>query len=134
MGGTAADAAVVGTAADGAAGSSVVITMEDAYRRRVFIEPLALYLVAPAGVLTRLELRLASAQLDVVYNATEWGETPWSRLRLTVTKTSSTRPGHGFVVERHGRPLSPIEIDNSTYAFPPSPGGTETVVTLRWAA
>ena len=112
----------------------MVLTPEDAYHRRVFIEPLALYLVAQAGIIARVQMRLASKQLDVVYNATEWGETPWSRLRLTVKKTSSARPGRGFVVKRHGTPLPPVETDDSTFAFKPDLGGAETLVTVSWAA
>ena len=118
--------------ADGAAGvQSVVITPEDAYHRRIFIEPLALYLVAQAGIIARVQLQLSSKHIAVVFNTTEWGQTPWSQLRLVVKKTSSARPGNTFVVSKDGTPVPHVATDNTTYAFKPVPGG-ETTVALSW--
>ena len=109
------------------------LTLEDAYRRRAFIEPVAVYLEAEAGVFARIELRLAEKRLDVAFNATEWGATPWSRLRLRVTKTSAARPGSAAVTVRRGaQPVMPVPTDNSTFAFRPDAGGGETVVTVSW--
>lgn len=81
---------------------------EDAYHRRVFIQPLALYLVASAGTIAQVLVHppsmsippLSSSEatsgqravdtrrVSLVFNATEFGVVPWSRLRLTIQKTT----------------------------------------------
>jgi hypothetical protein len=81
--------------------SAVTIVPRDTMRRRVFIEPLALYLVAEAGVFESIQLDMAAMKLTVNFNATEGpgSSAPWSKLRLKLDKTSATRPGNNFQVE-----------------------------------
>lgn len=120
------------TATEDAATGASVITPEDAYHRRVFVQPLALYLVARAGTIARVEVQLPARQVSLVFNATEFGETPWSLLRLAVEETRSAAPADavGCVVTHGGRRVAPVATDNNTYAVPPVVGA-ETVVVLR---
>ena len=82
----------LGPAAEGGAEpGSVVITPEDAYHRRVFVEPLALYLVAGAGTIARVQLQLSLRRVSLVL---EWGETPWTQLHLSMTQPSAIWATH----------------------------------------
>lgn len=107
------------------------ITLEDGYHRRVFIEPFALYLVAVAGVIARVEIKPESARLvSLVFNATEFGERPWSRLRLSVHETSSARgsTGNGCKITQAGEHVLPVPTDNNTFAFLPAKSGETEIV------
>jgi len=114
--------------------TSTVIVPEDAYHRRMFIEPLALYIVAKAGTFQRMELQTegSSPHLSVVLNATEWGERPWSRLQITLTKTSDSRPGSDFIVTKGGMQILATKIDANTFAFEPASDGSNTEVVVSW--
>ena len=82
---------------------------EDAYHRRVFIQPLALYLVASAGTIAQVLVHPPSIstpsqsslpkatsgrrvgntrRVSLEFNTTEFGAVPWSQLRLTIQKTT----------------------------------------------
>jgi len=82
-----------------------------------------------------MELQLAgpSPHLSVVLNATEWGERPWSRLQITLTKTSSSRPGSDFIVTKGGTQIPATEMDANTFAFEPASDGGDTEVVVSWS-
>ena len=106
------------------------ITPEDAYHRRVFVEPLALYLVASAGVIARVEVEpWPSHKVSLVFNATEFGETPWSNLRLSIKQTSAAaQAGAACSITHDGKAVAPVATDNSTYAFSATDGKETTVL------
>ena len=128
---------------------------------RFFLEPLALYLVASAGTISRIEINLprvqsqrnlrsgllsslASFTLTPTLSLSQaarhriqrhwWGLTPWSNLRLTITKTKRA-PGHSFMV--HARPwLTDMSQGNDLVTLSsPSPLRRWSVMvspSLRW--
>ena len=117
------------------------ITPEDAYHRRVFLQPLGLYLVAGAGTIDRVELQLrdgrsSSKLVSVFFNATEFGEKPWTRLRLTVERPGmplreiGTTNHSGCVVTQGGKPVAPVLTDADTFSFAPAQSMQETEVAL----
>ena len=142
-GAAALDAVTDSTSDGGATGGSsaavTTITPEDGYRRRVFIEPLRLYLVATAGTIARVELREAGRwtaaaprprTVVLSFNATEWGVTPWTSLRLQVSQTTAAVRAAGACVVTHGgKAVAPVLTDNSSYALP-HVADTETQVVI----
>jgi hypothetical protein len=54
-----------------ATAASVTIVPRDTMRRRMFIEPLGLYMVAEAGVFESVELDMTAMKITVTFNATE---------------------------------------------------------------
>jgi hypothetical protein len=116
------------TATNGTVGGAVTLTPEDAYRRRVFVQPLGLYLVAVAGTIAQVEVEMPLRRVSLVFNATEWGETPWSQLRLRATVTA-VNSHSTCVVSSAGKHVAPIPTDNTTYAFTPA-RSTQTKVVV----
>jgi hypothetical protein len=125
-----------GAAAADVGASEFVISPADAYRRRVFIEPLAMYLSAQTGTIARVKVQMQSSspRLTVVFNATEWGARPWTNLRLNLQKTSNARfPSltSNFSVVVDGKRVLAAKTENHTYVFEPASSG-ETEAVVSW--
>ena len=105
------------------------ITPEDAYHKRVFIQPLGLYLVASAGTIGRVELHAASERTSPVslfFNTTEFGAKPWTRLRLTLEQSDAvarqSSGNKGCTVTQDGERVAPVPTDPNTFLFIPAAG------------
>ena len=116
--------------------SSVVISPQDAYRRRVFVAPLRLYLAASAGTID--SVTVDQRKVTVLFNATEFGERPWSKLRLLVETTSGSmsvamaNATTNCTASYQGKPLPPVAtVGGKTFALAPAAGaaGTELLLT-----
>ena len=55
----------------GAVVGGVVVTPTDSYRRRVFVEPLGLYIVAQAGTFATLAINIRGQTIGMTFDATE---------------------------------------------------------------
>ena len=130
-------------------GTSTIVP-EDAYHRRVFVQPLGLYLVASAGTIARVEVHSAQHPLpsgrqqlqlqpqqpqavSLFFNATEFGETPWTKLRLTVEKPSlrsNSTSSSGCVVTHGGEKVAPVATDVNTFAFLPAAAAAQQTEVL----
>lgn len=113
------------------------ITPEDAYHRRVFIQPLGLYLVANAGTIGRVELQAAREQTSTVslfFNATEFGERPWTRLSLTLERPGvmarQNSSSSGCTVTHNGERVAPVPTDAHTFSFLPAAQPTQETEVL----
>jgi hypothetical protein len=122
------------SAGTAAAAATTIIKPADAYHKRVFIEPLSVYLVAVAGTIAQLDFsKLQAREVSLTFNATEWGRTPWSQLRLRVHQTSAARGGSdggACQVTHAGARVVPTAIDNTSYVFPHT-DGAETEVVIK---
>ena len=103
----------------------------DAYRQRVYLEPLGLYLQADTGIFESVSLQLSDKRITVIFAPaadTPAGELTYDVLRLRIDKVSlpdANRPGANFTV------LQPpnIPIKRSAYEIPaPVHDGAFTVV------
>jgi hypothetical protein len=105
--GKAATVGAAGRASKGAAKAVYVLRPRDAYRQRVYLEPLGLFLQADAGVFRSVTLDLDNRRITVQFQEptqTPAGFQSYSALRLRVDKVSreeppaSARPGRDFAV------------------------------------
>jgi hypothetical protein len=80
--------------------AAVTIQPVDLYKRRVYIEPLGLYLVLDAGTFASLELDLAAKKITVHFNSMTMDNYTYVARRLRADKVSAdgVRPGSGFTV------------------------------------
>ena len=76
--------------------SEVTIEPTDLYHRRIYIEPLALYLTLEIGRFKTLSLDMESKKITIEFTAAADDEVPFTARRLRLQKMSSTRPGVGF--------------------------------------
>lgn len=113
-------------------GSSHVIVPRDAFRQRVYLEPLGIYLQADAGMLASVELNRKQRTIRVQFAAPPpLNERTYEVLRLRVDKVavpSAKRPGKRFrIVEP-----SQVPLRRSAYEIP-APTRAEAVwVTLKY--
>ena len=126
-----------GTAAAAAAASAVAgtFTLTDAYRQRVYFEPLGLWLQADAGRMASVAFNMHAKTLAVTFQAaksTPAGEQTYSVIRLRADKVArgTSRPGNNFTV------LSPTKgVAQARSAWeiePPSSAAVPLTVTLTW--
>ncbi len=86
----------------GAADAPLTVLPRDAYRQRVYLEPLGLYLRADTGVLAAVTLHRAAQRVTVSFappTATPAGTRTYDVLRLRADKVSqpeARRPGANF--------------------------------------
>ena len=75
-----------------------------------------------------MQLQLSLRRVSLVFNATEWSETPWTQLHLSMTQPSATRATHACTITQSGERVAPVATDNRTYAFPHAVGRETEVV------
>lgn len=115
----------------GATASKFTIRPRDAYRQRVFLEPLGVYLQADAGTFDVVALDLVARTIAVSFSSvstTPAGVQTYDALRLRVDKTvvpPSARPGSNFRVLR---PKGAVVRRDAFEVAPPTGGGAVTVV------
>merc|ERR1711920_734407 len=74
----------------------------DAYRQRVYLEPIGLYLQADSGIFASIALNLEKRRIEIVFaasSATPAGEQTYETVRLRADKCSvpsAKRPGSNF--------------------------------------
>lgn len=108
--------------------------LRDAYRARVYFEPLGLWIQADTGNIDSVQFDIAARQMVLVFAAatnTPAGIQSYSKLRLRVDKVArnSSRPGQNFTV------ISPTGAKYSRSAWEIEPcidPGKPTAVTLTW--
>ena len=106
----------------------------DAYRQRVYLEPLGLYVQADTGRLASVTLSLSRRQVNVTFAPaalTPAGEQSYAVLRLRVDKVAvppTSRPGTAF------RMLHPADVPRRRSAFEihPPPAGQSLTVALGY--
>jgi len=97
--------------------ASYTFAPRDAYRQRVYLEPLGLYLQADAGVIASVSLDLGGRSIRVVFaspSETPAGVQSYDVLRLRADKVSrpeAKRPGTNFVL------VEPAGVPHSRAAF-----------------
>lgn len=99
---------------------TVTLTPRDAYRRRVFLEPLALYMTTEAGQFASVEIALAKKAIAVTFDAAAG----FSSYRLCLDKTSTARPGSKFAVAAG-------KLERGCYTIPAIAGKAGTAV-VTW--
>ena len=72
------------------------ITPTDLYHRRVYLEPLALYLTLDAGTFASLSLDLVGKSANITF--APMGNVTFPARRLRVNKLSPARPGSAFQI------------------------------------
>lgn len=84
---------------DEADSSAVVVTPRDSYRRRLFVEPIALYVEVEAGTIASASIDIAKKTIVIKFDpvAQSEGGAPFTKYRVRLTKTSDARPGSKFV-------------------------------------
>jgi hypothetical protein len=90
--------------------SAVTIKPVDLYRRRVFLEPLALYLTLDAGTFESVVVDMAAKKLTIAFNTMAFDNSTFTARRLRVEKTSTSRPGIGFKVA--------FPVERNAYVIP----------------
>lgn len=126
-----------GTAAAAAAASAVAgtFTLTDAYRQRVYFEPLGLWLQADAGRMASVAFNMHAKTLAVTFQAaksTPAGEQTYSVIRLRADKVArgTSRPGNNFTVSS---PTKGVAQARSAWEIePPSSAAVPLTVTLTW--
>lgn len=106
----------------------------DAYRQRVYLEPLGLYLQADSGIFEAVELRLQERRIYVTFaaaSATPAGTQTYEVLRLRADKCSlpdAKRPGSNFTL------VNPAgaKYVRSAWEIPALGSGDEIVVTIGY--
>eukprot|EP01052_Picozoa_sp_SAG31_P044443 SAG31_NODE_7747_length_1605_cov_1.277556_2_plen_289_part_00 len=80
--------------------TAVTIKPVDLYKRRVYIEPLGLYLVLDAGTFASLAIDLTAKRITVQFNSQAMDNYTYTSRRLRADKVSAdgARPGTGFSV------------------------------------
>lgn len=90
----------------------VSIAPRDSYMQRVFLEPLALYIVLDTGAFAAVRLDMGSRRISIEFLPAEPSESfRVRRVRLQKTAPAATRPGTGFT------PLGMSESDMVRGAF-----------------
>lgn len=115
----------------GRSGTTYTLLPRDAYRQRVFLEPLGLYLQADAGVFSAVELDLAAQRITVTFAPPS--ETPaktrtYDALRLRVDKVSlpeAKRPGDNFRVVQ---PATGVVRARAAWELPGGDGEVTAVI------
>ena len=101
----------------------------DAYRQRVYLEPLGLFLQADSGTIRTVGLNQARRQILVTFEAAD--ATPakfqsYDVLRLRVDKVSlpaAARPGSNFTISGAGGALA-----RGAFEIPAHPGATQVTI------
>jgi hypothetical protein len=70
-------------------GVAVTVWPKDSFHRRIYIQPLGLYLVAEAGALQRVDINFAARTVNVSFEALH--EVPTSAVRLRVEQPARSR-------------------------------------------
>lgn len=89
--------AASGPGADLTAGA-ITIKPVDLYRRRVYLEPLALFLTLDAGTFDTVTLDMAAKTIGVTFNSMAFDNCTYTDRRLRVEKMSAARPGTAFKI------------------------------------
>jgi hypothetical protein len=76
----------------------VTIKPVDLYRRRVYLEPLALFLTLDVGTFESVTLDMAAKRVSVTFNPMAFDNCTYNGRRLRVQKKSTARPGKDFKV------------------------------------
>ena len=107
-----------------AAAAFQLITLEDAYRIAVFLEPIGLYITSQCGQIISVGApppKPLVAEGSTVSIALTFDKAPHCpMLRLKLTKTAMAKPGKSFVV-------SGAKLVRGAYEMEPVKGGTTTV-------
>ena len=104
--------------------SSYEIRPRDAYRQRVYLEPLGVYLQADAGVFASVALDMEARTIRVAFEdpaATPAGTQSYDVLRLRCDKTSrpdAKRPGGNFQVRGSSDRTSKISKSRGAFEIP----------------
>ena len=116
----------------------------DAYRSRVYVEPLGLHLVAQAGFFAQVALDLGAATCVVTFQpvaswppSTELEAGPaysFIRMQLKKTTSDSIRPGSSFqVVDSGSGQVAPL-VRNAYQISPPTGTTGAAQVIISWSA
>jgi hypothetical protein len=84
--------------APGGPAGSAKISPVDLYKRRVYFEPLGLYVTLDMGTFESLTLNMAEKKIAVTFNPMSLDNITYSARRLRVDKLSESRPGTGHKV------------------------------------
>ena len=112
--------------------TAFTIVPRDAYRQRVYLEPVGLYLQADSGIIASLTFDLGRRRASVIFappKQTPAGERTYSLLRLRVDQVSrpGLRPGSNFTV------IDPPGLERVRAAFVIPGSDTASVqVTVAW--
>ena len=98
--------------------STATIVPVDLYRRRVYIEPLGLYLVLDSGTFASLTLDLGAKTIQVKFRTMAVDGYTYVARRLRLEKVALARPGTGFAVA--GR-----QVSRGAFVIPESELGVE---------
>lgn len=93
--------------------TEITIKPVDLYRRRVYVEPLGLYLTLDVGTFESLTLDMAAKKVSITFNSMAFDNCTYSNRRLRVEKLSTKRPGINFKVGR-------FEVVRNAYVVPAS--------------
>ena len=88
-----------GAGADDLEAGAVTIKPVDLYRRRVYLEPLALYLTLDVGTFESVTLDMPGKRISVTFNDMVFDNCTYTNRRLRVEKMSTKRPGEKFKVD-----------------------------------
>ena len=110
------------TAADGGdAGAGVVVTPRDSYRRRLYVEPVALYVEVESGTIATATINIAKKTVVLHFDpvpaapaAAAAAAAPFTKYRVRLTKSSNARPGSTFTVAKGTFTRGLYEVDTST--------------------
>lgn len=92
------------TAAVDLKATAVTIKPVDLYRRRVYVEPLGLYLTLDVGTFAYLTLNMAAKKISIAFNPMTFDNCTYTNRRLRVEKLSTARPGKAFKVGGKSNP------------------------------
>ena len=98
-------------------GGVVSISPTDLYHRRIYLEPLALYLTLDTGTFGSVALDLAGKTITVTFApAAADGDVTYTTRRLRADKLSPARPGSGFSVTglKKSRGAFPVPASQQT--------------------
>lgn len=128
----------------GATSTAVAFSPTDAYRIRIYLEPLGVSLVLQTGAFAALALdtiaRSATITLAPASSAPSslegvhaGGTRPFSVFRLLVRKDAIARPGSAFAL--HDAAGAPCPLVRGAFVAPPNADdASPTIVTLKWEA
>ena len=120
-------AAPVGLGVTAGLSALVVITPKDSYHRRIYLQPLGLYLHAEAGMIAQLDLDMRQQRMNVSFGAVGEQMTRRVRLRAAVAAEASQEAGLRVQAEEHGpcRGVAPacmamtVALVRGSYEFSP---------------
>ena len=98
----------------------------DLYNRRVYLEPLALYLTLDIGTFESVSLDTNTKAIHIQFNPMAHDNITYVARRLRVQKMSDARPGSGFNVTTAGVPL---KVSRGAYVVPVA----SSAVAVTWA-